>query len=128
MTEVKNISYNKMKAEWKEPWVAALRSGNFAQAKEVLRDPTSNSFCCLGVLCDISNLGTWHGSAFELTFPEPFEYDGGLIDSEESEGELYTDTRDFFGLDGSSMGRLMTMNDDDGYSFAEIADWIEENL
>ena len=46
-----------MKKEIKDKWVAALRSGEYQQAYGRLRD--DNSFCCLGVLCDISGLGKW---------------------------------------------------------------------
>ena len=40
-----------MKTEIKEKWLTALRSGNYKQTKGTLRK--NNSFCCLGVLCDI---------------------------------------------------------------------------
>lgn len=35
-----------------ERWVAALRSGKYEQAHEVLNDGVG--FCCLGVLCDLA--------------------------------------------------------------------------
>jgi hypothetical protein len=41
-------------------WVDALRSGEYRQARAVLRD--GDSFCCLGVLCDLYRLehgGEW---------------------------------------------------------------------
>ena len=41
-----------MKQEWKDKWVAALRSGDYEQGREGLRD-YKNRYCCLGVLCDI---------------------------------------------------------------------------
>ena len=39
-------------------WVAALRSGKYAQTKEILRD--EKGFCCWGVMCDISGVGGWN--------------------------------------------------------------------
>lgn len=46
-------------------WVAALRSGKFKQAKNVLRDKLYGedsgylAYCCLGVACELSGLGEW---------------------------------------------------------------------
>lgn len=40
-----------MNTQIKEQWVSALRSGEYTQTDEVLRD--RNGFCCLGVLCDL---------------------------------------------------------------------------
>lgn len=41
-----------MKKEIKERWVAALRSGEYAQTRQRLAD--DDGFCCLGVLCEIA--------------------------------------------------------------------------
>lgn len=38
-------------------WVKALRSGKYQQSKQKLKKP--EGFCCLGVLCDISQKGVW---------------------------------------------------------------------
>jgi len=38
-------------AEVKTAWLAALRSGNYAQTRGALR--RTDGFCCLGVLCDV---------------------------------------------------------------------------
>lgn len=40
-----------MNKEIKTKWLEALRSGEYQQTTEVLKD--SKGFCCLGVLCDI---------------------------------------------------------------------------
>ena len=38
----------------KEKWVAALRSGEYRQARSVMVDDTEGlAYCCLGVLCDV---------------------------------------------------------------------------
>jgi hypothetical protein len=37
----------------KAKWIAALRSGEYKQARQRLRLPETNAMCCLGVLCDI---------------------------------------------------------------------------
>ena len=41
-----------MKPEIKKLWVKALRSGEYKQGHDALR-PTPNTFCCLGVLCNL---------------------------------------------------------------------------
>jgi len=46
-----------MKKEIADKWVAALKSGKYEQSR--LRLKTSEGYCCLGVLCDISGLGKW---------------------------------------------------------------------
>lgn len=38
-------------------WIKALRSKKYTQTKSHLKD--SKGYCCLGVACDISGLGTW---------------------------------------------------------------------
>lgn len=43
---------DKMNADVKAKWVAALRSGNYEQGEGALQ--TVNGFCCLGVLCDLA--------------------------------------------------------------------------
>jgi hypothetical protein len=53
----------KMNKKIKKQWVAALCSGDYAQGTESLCRQDYNSeeyhFCCLGVLCDISNPSRW---------------------------------------------------------------------
>ena len=41
-----------MKPEIKKIWVEALRSGDYKQGNEALR-PSNDTFCCLGVLCNL---------------------------------------------------------------------------
>ncbi len=38
-------------------WVDLLESGKYKQGREQLR--TRNGYCCLGVACDMTMLGTW---------------------------------------------------------------------
>jgi hypothetical protein len=45
-----------MNQEYKEKWVAALRSGDYEQCKGRLRtdkDDATKAYCCLGVLSDV---------------------------------------------------------------------------
>lgn len=94
-----------MDAEAKAKWIAALRGGKYKQAQGALR--AAHGFCCLGVLCDVIAPEEWDGGVFraqEVFLPEPLSNDIGGKDID-----------------------LAEMNDS-GLSFAEIADWIEENL
>ena len=57
------MAEKKMKPEIKKLWVDALRSGEYKQAREVLRTNGGTSFCCLGVLTDLyckSNNKAWY--------------------------------------------------------------------
>ena len=51
-----------------EKWVAALRSGEYAQAKGALR--AYNSYCCLGVACDLYAKETGQGEWLDLEILE----------------------------------------------------------
>lgn len=44
----------RMDADIKTAWVEALESGEYEQGKRVLHNMTDNTFCCLGVLCDLA--------------------------------------------------------------------------
>lgn len=44
----------KLPKESTERWLQALRSGEYKQGKKSLFIPKDNSFCCLGVWCDIN--------------------------------------------------------------------------
>lgn len=43
-----------MNPEIKQQWIAALRSGEYKQGKRVLHNVDENTYCCLGVLCDLA--------------------------------------------------------------------------
>jgi hypothetical protein len=96
-----------MDAQLKAKWVEALRSGEYKQGKTFLYNTTDETYCCLGVLCAIhgdplNKLA--HNCTTNITW-----FDTGLDDKQRS---LLGDT----------------MNDNEGKSFAEIADYIEKNL
>ena len=55
-----------MNPKIKARWLKALRSGRYKQAKGQLRK--ADSFCCLGVLCDLarkSKINKWDGEFFD---------------------------------------------------------------
>jgi hypothetical protein len=57
----------------RKKWVDALRSGDYKQGKHYLRSG-DDSFCCLGVLCDIMGLPT---SKQDGQGPYAYESKGG---------------------------------------------------
>ncbi len=109
-----------MKKEVMELWVAALRSGKYKQAKNRLRD--GDSFCCLGVLCDISGIGTWKQNLFTTN------------DGQTCSNVLSPAVQAYSGIN-FECGRLIITNDttqlailnDSGKSFEEIAALIEKH-
>lgn len=106
-----------MDATLKARWVATLRSGNFKQSKQMLRDD-KNRCCCLGVLCDLVKPNGW---ARRDSFGTGTWHHGM--------GDLYPSwsLMQKIGLDEDTGRRLAGMNDN-GQSFDEIADFIERNV
>ncbi len=94
-----------------ELWIKALRSGEYKQGKKKLK--AGDRFCCVGVLCDLAAKDggpQWVRSRFLGC-----------------DGTLPTDVTKLLGL-GAYTGRLYSMNDDQGFTFAQIADYIETSL
>lgn len=113
----------RMNPEWKAKWVAALRSGEYQQGTGHLKEETEcgTKYCCLGVLGDILDPGGW---ANDPSRPEIPSFRGA---KEMLPHHTLVET----GVDGKQW-TLADMNDgdmNDGKdTFAQIADWIEENL
>jgi len=57
-----------LKAGVKDAWLSALRSGVYKQGKGALHDITENSYCCLGVLCDVIIKKQQEGNDFGLKY------------------------------------------------------------
>ena len=118
------MSNNKMRVEIKQMWLDALRSGEYKQGKHVLHSGYDNSFCCLGVLCDLHkkhsiNKLNW----ILLTINYDFEYDGKL-------DTLPEIVINWAGLDNNKkliLDKLINYNDR-GYTFLEISEIIEAEL
>lgn len=118
-----------MKEDIKREWVENLLSGKYTQGAGVLRD-RSDRFCCLGVLCDMAvRAGVIEPPVF-IDCDEGFRYDGqsGLPSEvvvnwaglpSENGVKWHDDEGVYFDL--------VTINDN-GSSFAKIAEVIEERL
>lgn len=117
------MAYVKMDPDTKVKWVAALRSGTFRQGTGFLaakRGDEKFGHCCLGVLCAITPKVK---SAGEISRGvRAYRYGGSVSDA-----FLPKPFAEAVGLDQATQDRLANMNDN-GLSFDEIADWIDENL
>ena len=120
----------KLPEAFKQQWLVALRSGDYTQTKDALRD--ARGFCCLGVACDIHNPSQWD-EPNESGSRAAASGDYGFPGFDDIPLEVLVVLRQLeYIQDGITMGnslmRRLSMLNDDGKSFAEIADWIEENL
>lgn len=129
-----------MKKEIADEWVAALRSGKYKQAKSMLSTAGGESFCCLGVLCDLhqqtSEHGEWLDNQFndagdECRHYEIFDRMGGVCESDY--GTLPQRVVDWAGVkDGDPVVNVkgvvsLSEWNDKGGTFEQIADYIEAN-
>jgi hypothetical protein len=109
-----------MNSSIKQIWLNALRSGKYEQGRETLCD--NGRFCCLGVLTDLFIIETnqeWHRDCGTLY---SFETEGGI---------LPFSVQEWAGLNAPNpyiAGQHLTTWNDEGASFEEIADLIEEHL
>lgn len=121
-----------MDATIKERWLTALRSGDYKQGEGVLRNhdydpvtgkpiPGKEVYCCLGVLCDIVWPESWHKA-------EAANYDHPMWDHDEGIEMPSDDLLAKVGLSEETAQRLANFNDKDHWTFAQIADWIADNL
>lgn len=97
-------------------WVRALDSGNYKQTRGKLHDNQDNSFCCLGVLCELA--------ALEGVIP-PYDESAGY---DHNHVCLPPKVMQWVGLQ-SSWGNFgaeeLARKNDEGAPFSEIADIIE---
>lgn len=109
-----------MDKELKAKWVAALRSGSYRQGIGVLRNTKDAEpvHCCLGVVCDIVDPAGWDDDDCHVlnarSFPSRRILEACGVSSDSTE-------------DDHPFWKLVTLNDN-GASFAVIADHIEANL
>ena len=117
--------------EHRRMWVKALRSGEYAQGKDVLCRKTVDTFeyCCLGIACKISGLGEFvpmynlsHSlSAFTFVTREEQPQDAVLPKVVQD----WLGLRYHSGWYSNGGMRSLTKLNDNGASFTTIADVIE---
>lgn len=111
-----------MDPEIRRKWVEALRSGKYEQGRNHLRT-IDGRFCCLGVLADIVDPGSWETSSCPKD--EFFIHQGSSL-------TLSDEFAEQVGLDGNQQMALWKRNDGstliERHSFSQIADYIEQHI
>lgn len=116
----------KEQAENRKKWVEALRSGKYKQTSDSLRNREGDgyAFCCLGVACDLYNPNLWEQ-----------ENPRGASTYLENTCSLPTAVMNWLGLkeaegqwdeEDPMKVRSLSIYNDDGATFDEIADLIED--
>lgn len=113
-----------MDRDLRNRWVRALLSGKYVQGKSYLQDGEGR-FCCLGVLCEIDDDVVFDWDGDEYVFPSE---DEDTYERERNEAELPSNYERLLGFAEGQTSTLMRMNDDEGCTFTEIAEWIGKNL
>lgn len=103
-----------MNSEIKKKWVEALRSGLYKQGTGRLR--CNDNYCCLGVLCDITDKSKWRMTEYNFYYGSQFCH------------SAYPSETKKFGLSKSEVEHLIYLNDAENRDFNQIANYIEENL
>jgi hypothetical protein len=103
-------------------WVKALRSGKYKQGHGALIEMQGEerkkikTYCCLGVLCDVSGLGRW---------TKTYKYKVG-IKKLDSNGDVAPEkVQKAAGITLKFQRHLAQLNDEDQEDFIEIAIVIE---
>ena len=119
---------DKQKIDRLTAWIKALRSGEYKQARYVLRH--EDNFCCLGVACDIfrkrTKLGSWVSNLYQ-----EHNKDFKLSKSKESE-VMIRGVYQYFGFkegnpqDSDKNESSLASLNDRGKSFKFIANVIEK--
>lgn len=107
----------------KTKWLAALRSNQYAQTKYQLvreRNKGEYAYCCLGVLCEVAGLEKSNDREHLNHFISKAGY--------HAEASLPTDLREKAKITLEQQRELTALNDAKGYTFPEIATYIEENM
>jgi len=139
----KLIKRIKLKKDVKEKWLKALRSGNYKQG-EINLNNNNNTFCCLGVLCDIyikENNLIWNDNAGSTgvksiytsahTLPKiiiMWAYDDESFNLEDTIDKSLDYLTGGITLINDKPVTLWMLNDNLNKTFDEIADIIEDQM
>ena len=102
-------------------WLEALESGEYAQTQAALR--RNDSYCCLGVACDVSGLGEWGRETDDPAGPAALT----MFHADDGEAEPYappTVVRRHLRFSQAGVKYLAGMNDDGRWTFKEIAAFV----
>lgn len=112
----------KMTDELLDKWIEALESGKYRQTTGRLYNQHSGSFCCLGLLCELTEAGEWNEYEYNMSdfhipvvsLPQLIEWNVNLEYSREH-------------LINSRFEAVLAKLNDSGKSFKEIAQYIREH-
>lgn len=115
-----------MNSTIKQRWVAALRSGEYAQGKSVLRNQ-DNQYCCLGVLTDL------YAKEFNISWKYDDDNNSYALTNEAFGSSTYLIPSVIQWAELSSFNPIvqdftLSYMNDSGKTFEEIADAIEKYL
>ena len=114
-----------MNPEIKQCWIEALNSDEYKQTKGCLRDSTG--YCCLGVLTDL--YAKEHNQEWTLNDDGDYTFDGRNW-TPSSEVREWAGIQNSWGPLKEPVNGIICLAglNDDGYSFKQIAQVIEEQL
>jgi len=116
-----------MNKEIAKKWVEALRSGNYKQGHCQLRS-TDNKYCCLGVLCDLYTQATGAQWIRKDRAEYQIHFDSKILSPSVREWSgMQSTTGRYENLDTCDKTDL-TVDNDYGKTFQEIADIIEKHM
>jgi len=110
-----------MKPDIKQAWLTALRSGDYQQGQGYLRQ--GDQYCCLGVLCDL--YGKAVGPEWEKDGLGEWEDIRSICGHEST---LPAVVQTWAGIPGQPNPLDLTTLNDNGATFEELANIIEEKL
>lgn len=123
-----------MNKEVKALWTKALRSGEYKQAKGALHRQ-NEGYCCLGVLCDVAvKAGAmpppWTKGREGFTVRYGKTQEGAVLPEEVMDwAELSDNEGQYLDMGGDKHITLaLSYQNDDGMSFADIADIIDREF
>lgn len=123
----------KLKEEFKQKWIAALRSGEYAQCTEHLE--LDGGYCCLGVALKVQYPEADPETDPAFVAPDEVPRMDDVSEWWESLPSKYANNPtvklDYQDDEGGIRHRwihLSELNDEEGYTFEQIADIIEEQL
>lgn len=103
-------------------WLDALESGSYIQARGALgRERPSGIECCcsLGVACEVYRQ--------QMDNAIPKQTMNGVIYYDNKNSELPKSVMDWLGLTEEGQRTIIDLNDEQGYTFSQIATYIKAN-
>ena len=107
--------------EFAKEWVAALRSGKYKQCRCVLNNTVEDSFCTIGVACELAHNKGLLAKELPSSLHVPYAatYDGCRTSPPDV-------VMDLLQLDERSASVLINLNDNGEHSFNAIASEVEQ--